>query len=72
MSLVRRRPSQEQAEHLLQAMLATNHQLRDYHRRRAAGLCAGCDNASLLTAYCTECRPVRSLKHKVWRERRVA
>jgi hypothetical protein len=71
MTLVQRRPTPEQAEHLLQAMLATNHQLRDYHRRRAAGLSAGCDNASL-TAYCTECRPVRSLKQRVWRERRVA
>jgi hypothetical protein len=72
MTIARRRPTPEQAEHLLQAMLATNHQLRDYHKRRAAGLCAyGC-GASSLMAYCNDCRPIRSVKHKVWRERRVA
>jgi hypothetical protein len=72
MTLVQRRPTPEQAEHLLQAMLATNHQLRDYHRRRAAGLCGyGC-GASSATAYCADCRPIRILKQRVWRERMVA
>jgi hypothetical protein len=70
--LIQRRPTPEQAEHLLQAILATNRQLRDYHQRRAAGLCAyGCGTPSL-TAYCTDCVPVRSLKQKLYRQRMVA
>jgi len=72
MTIVCRHPTPEQAEHLLQAMLATSHQLREYHRRRAAGMCAyGCGTPSL-TAYCPGCVPFRSFKQKLYRERRVA
>lgn len=70
--IIQRRPTPEQAEHLLQAMLATSHQLREYHRRRAAGLCAyGCGMPSI-TAYCTDCVPILSLKQKLRRQRMVA
>jgi hypothetical protein len=71
MSFAQRRPTPEQAEHVLQALMATNHQLRAYHERRAAGLCAAGCGASSEMAYCDGSRPIRILKQKVWREGRA-
>jgi hypothetical protein len=66
MTLAQRRPTPEQAERMLRAILNPG---VDYYQRRALGYCASVFCASICsTAYCEECRRVRRLKLRAARE----
>lgn len=64
MTLVKRRPTPEQAEHLLKARLSNEAQIRKYHMRRAAGVCVTCEEPSNGQAYCLACTEFLSAQRK--------
>ena len=62
--IVHRRPTQAEAERQLRSLVVRTSRLRLYHQRRAAGLCAACEEPSEGLAYCEACATYEAQKRK--------